>query len=341
MTTETSDVSFQYSYTMGRSEVAGDGLRIPVSVVRGEGDLLYVLNRGYPFQPQGKRITAITLGEEYVSEFGRGCSTVEQALETEGSMVWPSSLALDQAGNVYVSDEELHCISIFTKDGGWVGTWGTRGDGDGELDHPSGLAFDGEDNLLVVDTFNSRIQKFTKDGKFLAKWGAKGSGDGELDMPWGIDIDGKGDVYVADWRNDRIQKFSSDGRFLMKISLPGSGDGELSRPTGVAVDDAGIVYVTDWGNDRVQVFGPGGKFITKMVGDATMSKWGKDKLDAAPKIWKRREVAQGMEREKLFWGPIALDVDGEGRLFVVETCRHRVQVYRKIVPYFTGVVLGG
>jgi len=31
--------------------------------------------------------------------------------------------------------------------------------------------------------------------------------------------------------------------------------------------------------------------------------------------------------EKLFWGPIAVKVDDQGRLYVVESCRHRIQVY--------------
>ena len=56
----------------------------------------------------------------------------------------------------------------------------------------------------------------------------------------------------------------------------------MNRPTGVAVDKEGIIYVTDWGNDRLQVFDRDGRFISKMAGDATMSKWGKQKLDANP-----------------------------------------------------------
>ena len=142
----------------------------------------------------------------------------------------------DQAGNVYVSDEWLNRIAMFTPDGEWRGAWGAQGGADGEVDQPSGIAFDSEDNLYVVDTGNNRVQKFTKDGQFLAKWGRQGSGDGEFDMPWGISIDTKGDIYIADWRNDRIQKFAPDGRFLMKFGSSGSEDGEFNRPADVAVD---------------------------------------------------------------------------------------------------------
>jgi DNA-binding beta-propeller fold protein YncE len=155
-------------------------------------------------------------------------------------------------------------------------------------------------------------------------------------MPWGITIDDDGNVYVADWRNDRIQKFSADGQYLMKFGASGTGDGEFNRPTGVAVDRDGVIYVTDWGNDRLQICAADGSFIAQLTGDATISKWGKDKLDANPEMWEERQMAQGLEREKVFWGPVAVEIDDEGRIFVVESARSRIQVYRKQAPYFFG-----
>ena len=332
----TTHVTLQYSHTIGRSERNGSGFLSPVAVARGEGDLVYVVSRGNELYPDALRITICTVGEDYISDFGRGALVNAEPNPADGCFVWPTSIALDKEWNVYVADEWLNRISIFTKDGDWIGKWGTPGDGDGEIDHPSGLAFDKNDNLYLVDSVNNRIQVFTKDGKFLAKWGRVGSGDGEFDMPWGIDIDSNGDVYVADWRNDRIQKFTPDGQFLMEIGSSGTGDGEFNRPTGLAVDKHGIIYVTDWMNDRLQVFGADGSFITVLTGDATVSKWGLEKLIANPEMWAERERAQGMEREKLFWGPTDVDVDDEGRIFVVESARRRIQVYRKQSPTFAG-----
>ena len=143
-------------------------------------------------------------------------------------------------------------------------------------------------------------------------------------------------MFIADWRNDRIQKFSADGQFLLKIGGSGNGNGELSRPTGVDTDQDGLVYVADWGNDRLQVFDSEGSSVAVITGDATISKWGKDKLDANSEMWEEREIAQGIEREKSFWGAVAVEVDDEGRIFVVESCRQRIQVYRKQEPMFFG-----
>ena len=113
----------------------------------------------------------------------------------------------------------------------------------------------------------------------------------------------------------------------------------------MAVDAEGTIYVADWGNERVQVLSPGGSFLAKLRGEAGLSKWGesyfvsnqdereeRQKADLEPEIQlspsdDRREESASIE--KLFWGPTAVKVDDQGRLYVVDSCRHRIQVYRK------------
>ena len=338
MATAALGVSLQYSHSIGRGEFSGPGFRNPVAVALGADDSMYVVNRSYEYRPDGKRITICTVDEDYIGEFARGVHTagVTDIVTEDGSLIWPTSVALDQAGNVYVADEWLNRISIFTKDGEWVGKWGTEGSGDGAIKSPSGMVFDADDNLLLVDSQNNRVQRFTKDGKFISSFGSQGSGDGQFNLPCGIDVDSDDYIYVADWRNDRIQKFTKDGAFLMAFGSSGSEPGEFNRPTGVAVDRTGMIYVADWGNERMQMFDPAGKFVTLTTGDGTISKWGKDKLDANGEMWKEREIAQGLEREKDFWGPVAGAVDDQDRVFVVESCRNRIQVYRRQEPMFKG-----
>ncbi len=344
MVTQIAPLAFQYSHTIGRQEVRnGNGFFFPVAIARGEGNLLYVLSRGTEtaaFFPC-KRVTVFTVDEELVRDFGQRVGSEDADAEApDGSFMWPTSLALDSEGNAYVADEWLNRISMFTRDGDWIGKWGTTGDGDGEINRPSGLAFDENDNLYLVDSLNNRVQVFTKEGNFLSKWGTAGSGDGEFNIPWGIEIDENGDVYVADWRNDRIQKFAPDGRFLMKFGTSGQGDGEFNRPTGVAVDKDGTIYVTDFKNDRLQVFNADGSFITKLTGEATVSKWGRERVELDPLALTGREMAQGLhEREKAFQGPIAVEVDDDNRIFVVECARHRLQVFRKQSAIFQGGLL--
>jgi DNA-binding beta-propeller fold protein YncE len=339
MPTEISHINVQYSKTIGRGEQFGPGFTYPIFVARGKEGVMYVLCRSSEYRPEGTRITVCTTDEEYISAFARGVAQQgpHEYNFGDGSLVWPTCIALDSKENVFVSDEWLNRISEFSKDGEYLGKWEERsGTGDGELDRPSGMVFDADDNLYIVDSNNNRVQKFTKDGKFLAKFGTAGSGDGEFNMPWGIAIDSHGDLYIADWRNDRIQKFGPDGEFLMKFGSSGSEEGEFDRPTGVAVDRDGVIYVADWLNNRLQVFDPEGNFVTLKTGDATVSKWGKDKLDANSEMWAERDRSQGLEREKDLWGPTGVTVDEEGRIFIPESARNRVQVYTTQSAAFAG-----
>jgi len=339
MATQTIGITLQYEKSIGRAEFSGPGFRNPVAMERGEEDTMYVVSRSYEYRPDGKRITICTTDEDYIGEFARGVTDQGEgeATSADGAIIWPTAIAINSDGNVYVADEALDRISIYTKDGEFIGKWEKPGDGDGEWSKPSGLVFDKNDVLYMVDSGNNRIQKFSKDGSFLGKWGSSGTGDGEFHMPYGIAADGNGDIYVADWRNDRIQKFSSDGQFLMKFGSSGSDPGELNRPTDVAVDKDGDIYVADWKNERLQVFDRNGAYLTHTDGEGTLSKWGAAKLDGGnPEMWHERSVAQGLDREKLFWGPIAVEVDDDGMVFVVESARSRIQVFRKQYPRYYG-----
>ncbi len=333
--------AFRYSHTVGFYAQNGRGFNNPVDVALGRDEVLYVLNRAgsdTQVRMSYKRVTVCTLSQEYRGEFSSGGSGA-------GHIMWPAAIALDQDERIYISDEALHRISVFDQHGTFLHTWGVQGQGDGEFDRPAGLAFDADDHLLVVDGLNNRIQRYTKDGRFLGQWGRGGHGEGEFNLPWGITTDHKNQVYVADWRNDRIQQFAADGTYLASWGTSGQGHGEFHRPSGVAVDQAGMLYVSDWGNERVQVLGPDGSFVAMFRGESALSRWAEDyfssnqdeleerdkadlepDLDLLPSDGVREESAS---IEKLFWGPTAVKVDAQGRIYVVESCRHRIQIYCK------------
>jgi DNA-binding beta-propeller fold protein YncE len=332
---------YRYSHTIGFYAQNGRGFNNPVDVALGRKGVLYVLNRAgsdVELRLPYKRVTMCTLDEDYLGEFSSGGSA-------DGQLMWPAAIAIDAKGNLYISDEALQRISIFDAQGRFLAKWGVKGNAAGKFDRPAGMTFDLDQHLLVVDGLNNRIQRYTTDGRFLGQWGQGGHGPGEFNLPWGIAVDRAGDVYVADWRNDRLQKFDAQGKFLASFGASGRGDGEFSRPAGVAVDAEGIIYVADWGNERVQVLSPDGGFLAKLRGESGVSKWGesyfianqdereeRQKADLEPELTLSphddlREESASIE--KFFWGPTAVKVDEQGRLYVVESCRHRMQVYRK------------
>ena len=325
LTTVAAGRVFDYSYCIGMYGMSGQGFWTPQDFALADDNLMYVISRGA--EELGQRISRVTLDHQFLGQFGaygRG----------DGQFIWPRSITLDADGNVYASDDFLNRVSVFDPDGAFVSAWGEAGDGKGQLNGPCGMAFDPDGNMLVVDSQNHRVQKFTRKGKHLASFGCYGDGEGEFNLPWGLCLDDAGNVYVADWKNNRVQKFDADGNFLLKFeAAPRSGVGDLHGPTGVAVDSEGDVYVTDWGNHRLQVYAPDGRFITSLVGDAQQpSPWTQTYIDANPDIVKARRRVN-LEPEWRFRRPVAVRVDENDRIFVLESSRHRVQVYDKVKDY--------
>jgi len=273
------NIGFRYAHTIGLLAQTGRGFSLPVDCALGPEGVLYVLNRGTPTQ-RNTHVTICTVDGDYRTDFGSYGAG-------DGQFIWPTGIAVDREGCVYISSESENRIQKFSPTGQFLSKWGTPGGDDGELDGPSSMVFDRDENLYVVDHLNNRVQKFTKEGKFLLKWGTKGEGDGQFNLPWGIGLDSAGNVYVADWRNDRVQKFTSDGKFLAAYGTSGDHDGEFHRPSSVAVDRDGNMYVADWGNNRVQVLGSDGRFRVKLLGDAGLSKWAQEFYQRTRTTWKR------------------------------------------------------
>ena len=321
LTKQVAGRTYNYSYVLGRNAQMGNGFSLPMDFALGSDESLYVSSRAHEFYP-AQGITKCTMNHELIWD-ARGLGYAD------GGSLWPSSVDIDSSENVYISDDYAGQVIIYDKDGNYQGKWGAKGSGDGEFSGPSGIAFDKKDNLYVVDCYNSRIQKLTREGTFLAKWGSFGSGDGEFNMPWGLAIDEAGDVYVADWKNDRVQKFSAEGEYLATFGSSGTGDGELRCPSSVAIDDAGDVYVTDWGNNRLNIYTANGTFLAALIGDAhRLSPWGQDVVDANPDYVKARQRVD-LTPEFRFERPVAVNVDDQGRIMVLDQQRSRIQIYTK------------
>ena len=313
----------RYSHCIGFFAEVGRGFSNPYDVGPGPDDLLYVLNRsnGADAPLGGMRITTCQVDSTYLGEWSRYG-------DNPGELVWPTAISVDSDGRLWISDEHRHDVQAFEPDGRPVSRIGGFGSGPGQLNRPSGLALDRDGNLIVGDTHNNRIQKLSPDGQCLAVWGSAGSSPGQFNLPWGVAVDRRGHVYAADWRNDRVQELGPDGEPLAIYGADGPPDARLKRPSGVAVGDDGTVYVADWGNNLVRIYGPDGALLQTLQGDADLSQWAVEYLESDAATAALREQAAHPEQERLFWGPTGIKLDAAGRLYVVESCRHRMQVYQ-------------
>jgi DNA-binding beta-propeller fold protein YncE len=176
---------------------------------------------------------------------------------------------------------------------------GSRGTGPGQFNKPRSLALDRDDNLFVVD-MTGRVQKFSADGKFLLSWQMPQT---DLGKPKGMCRDAAGNIVVLEPHYQRITHFTPGGTIVAQWGTHGTNAGELTLPRAVAVDTKGRVIVSEYTLvDRVQKFSPFGKQI--------LMTWGIPGL--RPGEFNRAE---------------GLCTDAADRIYVADSCNHRIQVF--------------
>jgi len=268
-----------------------------------------------------------------------------QGLTKTGSFTFPQYVAVDESGNVYVTDLGNSRVQKFDNDGTYLHSWGSKGTGSKEFHSIAGIAV--RNNFVyVVDHELHSVKKFDTTGNFIASWGSKGSDDGKLNLPNGIAVSKDNFVYVVDTANSRVQKFDSDGKHVKTIGSSGFDAGKFINPLGITVDDNGNIYVGDSGNSRVQKLTSDGTFVKAFsassgglkispdgiavdsAGNIIVADVGNNRIVIMDKDGAVRSVfgttGTGNTQFKI---PKDVEVDADGDLFVVDSSNHRVQKY--------------
>jgi hypothetical protein len=213
-------------------------LKQPLGLDVGPGDVIYVADAGL------KRVVAFDSEGKVGSAFGR-----------EGELVNPTDAVVSPDGKrLFVTDSKAHKVVIFDlESGSVVGSFGERGENEGEFNFPTSLAFDAEGNLYVVDQINARVQVFAGDGEFLDAFGSLGTGFGSFARPKDVAIDEAGLIYVTDNAFNNVQLFDADFTLLTFVGEGGRGPGRFHGASGVAVHGDQFAVVDQLGR-RVQLF---------------------------------------------------------------------------------------
>ncbi len=184
---------------------------------------------------------------------------------------YPSCLAIDDTGNVYIADLGNNRIRKVNTTTGIIttvagnGTGGYAGDGGAataaEINQPSGVVFDKKGNMYIGDWGNNVVRKVSNGiiTTFAGNDTAGFKGDGgkaikaELHWPAGLAFDSKSNLYIADYSNDRVRIVDTNGiikTYVGNGSTFNYGDGALHNNVGILhplyvyVDNADNVYVT-------------------------------------------------------------------------------------------------
>ncbi len=119
-----------------------------------------------------------------------------------------SNVALDQEGNVYVTDTINNRVEIFDADGKFIGEFGKHGDGPGYFARPKGIAVDCDGHIWVADQYQDRVEVFNREGQLLTYIGdVHASGLGQFRALVGIAIDKQNRVFTTEQYPGRMQMF--------------------------------------------------------------------------------------------------------------------------------------
>jgi DNA-binding beta-propeller fold protein YncE len=320
-----------YTGSSGSTDAAGRGARFfsPMGVAVGPGNNVFV---GDGRNSTIRKITPWGQTSTFAGLAGSPGST--DGVGSAARFSFPSGLAIDSAGVMYLADTGNHTIRRIATDGtvttvaGLAGTSGST-DGTGSaarFNLPRSVAVDGAGTLYVADGANHAIRKITAGGVVTTLAGTLGTSgyvDGtgaaaRFNNPFAVAVDNAGTtIYVADSSNNSIRQVTSAG---VVTTLAGNGpasggwlDGtgtaaQFATPRGIALDGTGNLFVVDGGSNVIRKIAPGA-VVTTVAGSPF-------KIGAEDGL---------VEVRVRFNFPTAIAVDSNGCVYVADTRNNTIR----------------
>ncbi len=263
----------------------------------------------------------------------------DAGLATAAELNLPSSVFLDNAGNLLISDtgnQRVRIVSatnISTLAGG-----GTGGDGgvatSAIFANPYNVAEDAAGDVFIADTANNRIRMVNAKTLLVSTVAGNGSvgytGDNglatsaTLNAPAAVAVDSSGNIWIADTGNSVIRKVLAATSVISTVAGNGAaclpppakcGDGglatsaNLSTPLGIAVDAAGDLYISDYTAQYVRVVSATNQIITAVAGIGLVGSSGDNGPAKASKLDH----------------PLGVAVDGAGNVYIDDSQNNRIR----------------
>jgi sugar lactone lactonase YvrE len=193
-------------------------------------------------------------------------------VHVDGVFNQPTDVAWDSDGNAYFTDGYVNSrVGKADKNGDWIASWGSRGDGEGQFNTPHGIAISPKNEVFVADRGNNRIQVFDTSGTFLRQF--------TVDVPIPPDVKpaiGRGPgaggnramsgfpdalcmtpgpnpvLFAIDLFPNRLYKISLDGKVLGIYGRTGKNLGQFGWGHALACPSENEVWVGELLNWRVQ-----------------------------------------------------------------------------------------
>jgi hypothetical protein len=240
------------------------------------------------------------------------------------AFTYPSDVAVDAAGNIYILDCGNARIQKFGPDGRYLATIGRKGQGPGEFMMPDSFDFDKDGNLVVNDAGQRRVQKIIGGGRDVKSFLVPD------EFVYGLRCPRAGGYLVRLSTYSiplpgRKAKTAGEMRLFRRLAPDGSVAGDFGRLT-----DYGESLTTASGNASEFALDAGDALVVSFNGQNRVEKYGPD----GTLVWRAdRPLSYGTEVQKKgkvdrsgggvsFVAPemnvcsAGVAVDGRGRIWV-------------------------
>jgi sugar lactone lactonase YvrE len=337
-------------FTSSGSATTSTGLTAPSAVAFDPSGNLWVADWGNNRILEFK--APFTTGEAASLVIGQTDFTRSGGRTTSAGLAYPSAVAFDSSGNLWVADSGNNRILEFEAPftageaasllmGQPDLTSNASATTSTGLNNPTGLAFDSSGNLWVADSGNNRMLEFkapftTGEAASLVIGQTDFTSSGSattstgLFYPSAVVFDSSGNLWVADSGNNRILEFEAPfttgeaaslliGQPDLTSSSSATTSTGLNNPTGLAFDSSGNFWVADQYNNRVIEFKA--PFTTGEAASLVIGQT--DFTSGIPEV-----ASSGLAY------PSAVAFDSSGNLWVADQYNNRVLEFT--APFTTG-----